>query len=122
MLLAVTFIFLVLLVRQCVVQCFWMLEYGKIIGQYVTRKWKLVDTSFTFAKLGVVINSSIKWFLYCFTSTMFHKEMRKSEMRKWSRHLSHSSSSSSHRSKQHFDQLLHLQTLQVDEDAKPFNQ
>lgn len=77
MLLTVTISFLVLLAWQCITQCFWMLEYGKTPKDPNSSTWQIVDTSFAFAKLGVIINSSINWFFYCITSTMFRNEMRK---------------------------------------------
>lgn len=75
MLLAVTFSFLVLLAWQCVTQCFWMLGVGK--EDKNSSRWNLIDSSFAFAKTGVVINSSINWIFYCLTGTMFRKEMMK---------------------------------------------
>ena len=77
MLLVVTFAFLLFLAWQCVTQCFWMLGHGKEGNNDKTKTWNMVDASFAFAKLGVVFNSSINWFFYCFTSTMFRKEMHK---------------------------------------------
>ena len=77
MLLVVTFAFLLFLAWQCVTQCFWMLGHGKEGDNDKTKTWNMVDASFAFAKLGVVFNSSINWFFYCFTSTMFRKEMHK---------------------------------------------
>ena len=75
MLLVVTFAFLLFLAWQCVTQCFWMLGHGKKGDNDKTKTWNMVDASFAFAKLGVVFNSSINCWLYCFTSTMFRKEM-----------------------------------------------
>lgn len=74
MLLAVTFTFLILLAWQCVTQCFWMLSYGK--HSLDQTRWKMVDSSFALAKLGVILNSSINWCLYCITSSMFRKKMK----------------------------------------------
>ena len=75
MLLAVTFTFLVLLAWQCITQCFWMLKYGKHDADQ--SKWIMVDTSFAVAKMGVIINSSINWCLYCITSSLFRKQLKK---------------------------------------------
>ncbi|XP_066918929.1 FMRFamide receptor-like isoform X1 [Clytia hemisphaerica] len=74
-LLFITFSFLILLAWQCVTQCFWMLGYGK--GHANQNIWTTVDKSFAFAKLGVIINSSINWIFYCFTCSLFRKETRK---------------------------------------------
>nr|QBS47877.1 neuropeptide-like GPCR [Tripedalia cystophora] len=70
MLLGVTFSFLVLLAWQCVTQCFYMLGIGKGGSQ-----WNVIDSAFSAAKLGVVINSSINFLLYCCTGAAFRKEM-----------------------------------------------
>ena len=75
-LLFITFSFLILLAWQCITQCFWMLGYGKH-DRVQLNTWKMVDSSFALAKLGVIINSSINWIFYCFTCSMFRKEMRK---------------------------------------------
>jgi len=53
-----------------------MLGYGKH-DQTQPNTWKMVDSSFALAKLGVIINSSINWIFYCFTCSMFRKEIRK---------------------------------------------
>ena len=76
MLLVVTFAFLLFLAWQCVTQCFWMLGHGKEVDNDKTKTWNMVDASFAFAKLGVVFNSSMNCLFYCFTSSMFRKEMR----------------------------------------------
>ncbi len=68
---AVTISFLVLLAWQCITQCFFMLEFGKTTGE-----WDIVEKSYVLAKLGVVINSSINFFLYCLTGSIFRKELR----------------------------------------------
>eukprot|EP00794_Sanderia_malayensis_P010844 gene10844-11997_t len=69
MLLSVTFSFLVLLAWQCITQCFYMLDYGKFTSQR-----RVVEKSFAAAKIGVVINSSINFFLYNITGSTFRKE------------------------------------------------
>ena len=73
-LLFITFTFLVLLLWQCVTQCFWMLGYGK--KHRNLSVWNTVDRSFAVAKLGVVLNSSTNWIFYCFTCSMFRKMTR----------------------------------------------
>ena len=72
-LLTVTFSFLVLLAWQCITQCFWMLGHGKSLQDSST--WNIVDMSFALAKMGVVINSSINCYLYCFSGSAFRKEL-----------------------------------------------
>jgi len=73
-LLMVTFTFLILLAWQCINQCFFMLKYGKTSkGQ----KWQMVEETYAFAKLGVVVNSSINCILYCFSGPTFRKELRR---------------------------------------------
>jgi len=74
MLLSVTFTFLLFLLWQCVTQCFWMLNFNKD-KQATSDSWHYVDSSFAFAKLGVVLNSSVNWVLYCCSGTTFRKEM-----------------------------------------------
>ena len=73
-LLTVTFTFLVLLALQCITQCFFMLGAGK---KNVSWDQNSVNTAFAFAKMGVVINSAINCFLYCFTGSVFRRELKK---------------------------------------------
>ena len=72
MLLFVTFAFIILLGWQCVAQCLWMVGYSQNDEQ-----WNAIDKSFAVAKLGIVINSSINWLLYCLTGSAFRKEIVK---------------------------------------------
>ena len=72
MLLFVTFSFIFLLGWQCVSQCLWMVGYTT-----QDSNWDTVDQSFAVAKLGIVINSSINWLLYCVTGSAFRKEVLK---------------------------------------------
>jgi neuropeptide Y receptor type 1 len=74
MLLSVTFTFLLFLLWQCVTQCLFMLGFNKD-KQDTSMSWHYVDRSFAFAKLGVVVNSSINWLLYCISGSAFRKEM-----------------------------------------------
>lgn len=74
MLLIVTFTFLILLALQCITQCFFMLGLGKKI---VSWDQDAVNIAFAFAKMGVVINSAINCFLYCFTGSTFRAELVK---------------------------------------------
>lgn len=72
MLLFVTFAFIFLLGWQCVTQCLWMIGYSQM-----DKNWSIIDQSFAFAKLGIVINSSINWLLYCLTGSAFRNEILK---------------------------------------------
>ena len=74
-LLGVTFSFLIFLAWQCITQCFWMSEYGK--DELHTGAWVMVDKNFAFAKMGVILNSAINCIFYCFTGSMFKKELVK---------------------------------------------
>jgi len=74
-LLTVTFTFLVLLLWQCIVQCFWMQEFHKHDTQQ-PQIWEGVDISFGLAKLGIVLYSSINCILYFLTGTLFKRELR----------------------------------------------
>eukprot|EP00794_Sanderia_malayensis_P019594 gene19594-21522_t len=71
-LLTVTFAFLILLAWQCINQCFFMLKVGKNTHP---DNWKLVESTYDFARLGVVLNSSINCFLYCFSGSTFRREL-----------------------------------------------
>ena len=73
-LLTVTFSFLLLLALQCITQCFFMLGQGK---QSVSWDKNAVSLAYALAKMGVVINSSINCFLYCFTGSIFRNELKK---------------------------------------------
>ena len=68
--------FLILLASQCISQCLYMLEHGKLNGEE-TDVWRLVDKSFAVAKLGVIVNSSINCLLYCITGSIFRMEIKK---------------------------------------------
>lgn len=73
-LLTVTFTFLILLALQCITQCFFMLGDGKAKTSWNQNS---VSLAYAFAKMAVVINSSINCFLYCFTGTVFRQEFFK---------------------------------------------
>ncbi|XP_012562545.2 probable G-protein coupled receptor 139 [Hydra vulgaris] len=69
-LLTVTVSFLIFLLWQCLTQCFYM--------QWNRNKHSSdVEKAFDFAKLGVVINSSMNFVLYCISGTMFRNEFLK---------------------------------------------
>ncbi|KAL4217737.1 hypothetical protein ACF0H5_022477 [Mactra antiquata] len=97
MLLTVTFTFLVLIAFQCITQCFFMLAAGN---------HRIVSEAFSIAKLGVVINSSINFFLYSLSAKRFRKELRvvlcarleKDTDRSTSYSMSHTTSSSANSS------------------------
>ena len=73
-LMAITVFFLVLLIWQCVTQCFWMQGYGL---PHSPAKWSRVQDAFSMAKLGVVINAATNWIFFCGTCSVFRKELRK---------------------------------------------
>ncbi|XP_022318229.1 FMRFamide receptor-like [Crassostrea virginica] len=70
LLLTVTFVFLILIALQCITQCFFMM-------QPEIADMRIVNEAFSVAKLGIVINSSINFFLYCFSARKFRKELLK---------------------------------------------
>ena len=70
LLLTVTISFLILLGWQCISQCLWML------GNADQANWSVIDKTFAIAKLGIIINSSINWVLYCITGSSFRREIR----------------------------------------------
>ncbi|KAH3839774.1 FMRFamide receptor-like [Dreissena polymorpha] len=67
LLLTVTFTFLALTAPRCIMQCFVKLKSGDHV---------VFSKAFAIAKLGVVINSSINFFLYCLSGKRFRKELR----------------------------------------------
>lgn len=68
LLLIVTFTFLFLLGCQCITQCFYMLMPDGFDKN-------IIDEAFAVAKLGVIINSSINFFLYCLSGRRFRQEL-----------------------------------------------
>ncbi|KAL8618968.1 hypothetical protein ACOMHN_018351 [Nucella lapillus] len=68
LLLIVTFTFLFLLGCQCITQCFYM-----IMPDGFDKN--IIDEAFAVAKLGVIINSSINFFLYCLSGRRFRQEL-----------------------------------------------
>lgn len=68
-LLMVTFSFLFFIGLQCVVQCLWM---QKPAG----ASWYMISSSFAFAKIGIVFNSSLNFVFYCCTGKRFRNELR----------------------------------------------
>jgi len=74
-LLTVTITFLVLLAWQCVAQCFWQLGYHQDDPDQTI--WNMVDMSFAFAKLGIIIHSSINCLLYYVSGPTFRREVSK---------------------------------------------
>ena len=73
-LLTVTFTFLLLLALPCITQCFFILGDGKEKSSW---SHDAVNLAFPFAKMGLVINSAITCFLYCFTGSVFRAEVKK---------------------------------------------
>ncbi|KAH3839842.1 probable G-protein coupled receptor 139 [Dreissena polymorpha] len=67
LLLTVTFTFLVLTAPRCIMQCFILFKSGDHV---------VFSKAFAIAKLGLVINSSINFFLYCLSGKRFRKELR----------------------------------------------
>lgn len=89
LLLTVTFVFLILIALQCVTQCFFMM-------QPEIADMRIVNEAFSVAKLGIVINSSINFFLYCLSARKFRKELFKVlGLRRGDREESFSSSTAS---------------------------
>ncbi|WAQ96192.1 FMAR-like protein [Mya arenaria] len=68
-LLTVTFTFLGLIALQCVTQCFFMMQPENM-------NFEMVNEAYSVAKLGIVINSSINFILYCVTGKRFRNELR----------------------------------------------
>lgn len=67
-LLAVSVWFVIIIFWQCVAQCFFLQTKHKPM-----HHWEHINRSFAFAKLGLVINSSTKFFLFLAASTSFRK-------------------------------------------------
>ena len=72
-LLTISFMFLFFLIWQCITQCFYMLHFES--GN--SKVWFDVSSAYAPARLGVILNSSINFFLYCLSGQMFRKEMCK---------------------------------------------
>lgn len=70
-LLSVTFSFLMFLIWQCITQCFYMMHFRR----QDKKAWWDIDSAYAPARLGVILNSSINFLLYCCTGSMFRKEM-----------------------------------------------
>uniref|UniRef100_A0A0K2U7C5 Putative Gprotein coupled receptor 139like [Hydra vulgaris] n=1 Tax=Lepeophtheirus salmonis TaxID=72036 RepID=A0A0K2U7C5_LEPSM len=73
-LLGLTFTFIILLTFQCVCQCLWMLHFN---GDADARVWETVNSFYAFARLSVVVHCVINCLLYCFTGTLFRRELFK---------------------------------------------
>uniref|UniRef100_A0A7M5UQ37 Uncharacterized protein n=2 Tax=Clytia hemisphaerica TaxID=252671 RepID=A0A7M5UQ37_9CNID len=73
-LVAITTFFLLVLIWQCITQCFWMRGYGI---KHDVNTWNYVQKVFAFAKLGVIINAATNWIFLCGTCSVFRKELRK---------------------------------------------
>ncbi|KAK7475812.1 hypothetical protein BaRGS_00032958 [Batillaria attramentaria] len=68
LLMVVTFSFLILIGFQCIAQCFFMLLPDGFDKE-------IIDEAYAIAKLGVVINSSINFILYCLSGRRFRNEL-----------------------------------------------
>lgn len=68
LLLVVTFSFLVMIGFQCIAQCFFMLMPDGF-------DHRIIDESYAFAKLGVVVNSSVNFIFYCLSGRRFRTEI-----------------------------------------------
>lgn len=88
LLLLVTFTFLLLIGFQCITQCFYMLMPDGFDK-------RIIDEAFAVAKMGIVINSSINFLLYCFSGRRFRNELLV-VLRLRSRESQYTSSRSSH--------------------------
>ena len=72
-LLTVSFAFLFFLIWQCITQCFYMLHFQSGNPEI----WYNISSAYAPARLGVIMNSSINFLLYCLSGQMFRKEMYK---------------------------------------------
>lgn len=70
--LILSFTFLVLLLWQCITQCFWLFHYG--IND--SKIWTNVSSAYAPARLGAVIYSSMGFTIYYVSGSFFRKEMR----------------------------------------------
>lgn len=68
LLLVVTFSFLFFIGAQCIIQCMYM-------KQPAGFNLSIVNSSFAFAKCGIVFNSAMNFFLYCLTGRRFRAEL-----------------------------------------------
>jgi len=73
MLLITSTLFLVLLLWQCLKQCFWLQNYGR----NDENKWRMVERFYVSGKLGMVLSVSMNWIFYCLSCRAFRKELRK---------------------------------------------
>ena len=72
-LLTISIMFLFFLIWQCITQCFYMLHFKS--GN--SEVWFDISSAYAPARLGVILNSSINFLLYCLSGQMFRKEMYK---------------------------------------------
>jgi len=70
-LLTISFSFLLFLIWQCITQCFYMLHFKS--GN--KKVWSEISSAYAPARLGVVLNSSVNFVLYCLSGKIFRKEM-----------------------------------------------
>jgi len=73
--LTVTTSFLVLLLWQCIAQCFWLLGYHQDDPDKTI--WNMVDASYAVSRLGIIIHSSINCPLYYVSGPIFRREVSK---------------------------------------------
>jgi len=73
--LTVTTSFLVLLLWQCIAQCFWLLGYHQDDPDKTI--WNMVDASYAVSRLGIIIHSSINCPLYYVSGPIFRREVTK---------------------------------------------
>jgi len=73
--LTVTTSFLILLLWQCIAQCFWLLGYHQDDPDKTI--WNMVDASYAVSRLGIIIHSSINCPLYYVSGPIFRREVSK---------------------------------------------
>jgi len=69
--LSITCSFLVLFLWEWITSCFWIFKFKS--GN--SKIWTMVSDAYAPARLGIVINSSLTFFILCLSSSVFRKEL-----------------------------------------------